>query len=49
MHAEFEFRRLKEELCVDVGIILKWIIKKCDMTVWTSFISRRIGTNDGML
>jgi hypothetical protein len=36
-------------LVVDRGVILKWILKKLGVRVWTGFIWLRIGASDGLL
>jgi hypothetical protein len=36
-------------LGIDAIIVLKWILKKQEMWVWTKFIWLRIGTSGGCL
>jgi hypothetical protein len=36
-----------EDLSVDEGIILKWILKEWNLIVWVAFIYLRIGINGG--
>jgi hypothetical protein len=53
MRSELWLRNLKrknhsEDMGVD-GIILKWILEKKRVMVWTGFIWLRIGTSGGLL
>ena len=38
-----------EDPDIDDSIILKWILKRCDVDVWTGLIWLRIGTGGGRL
>jgi hypothetical protein len=52
-HTEFLLGSLKrdyrEDQGVDGRIILKWILRKHDLRVWTGFICLRIGIGGGLL
>jgi hypothetical protein len=37
------------DLSIDVGIVLKWILEKRGMRMWTTFIRLRIGTSGTLL
>jgi len=37
-----------EDISVEVKIILKWILEKCDVSVWTGLIWLEIETSGGL-
>jgi hypothetical protein len=42
-------RNHKEDLDIDGMTVLKWILKKDDVRVWTGFIWLRVGTSGGLV
>jgi hypothetical protein len=54
MPTKFWFKNLKgrdhsEELVVDGKIMLKWLLRELNMTVWTGFTCPRIRAREGLL
>jgi hypothetical protein len=38
-----------EDVDIDKSLILKWIVRKYNWSLWTGFIWHKIGTNGGLL